>query len=127
MRLLADAVLIAHMAYVSFVIGGLLLIWLGAALGWSWVRSVWFRTLHLAAIAFVALEALIGLACPLTNLEDWLRSSDPSQTGFVERWLHRLLYWDFPSWVFTAAYLAFAAVVVLTFIVLPPRRMRWPK
>jgi hypothetical protein len=78
--------------------------------------------LHLCAIAFVALEALIGMACPLTLLEDWLRIDVASESGFVQRWLQRLLYWDLPAWVFTVAYVCFAGVVMLTFVLLPPRR-----
>jgi hypothetical protein len=124
MRLVADAVLVAHAAYVSFVVGGLLLIWLGAWRKWTWVRGFRFRMLHLCAIAFVALEALIGMACPLTVLEDWLRGEGEAGSGFIERWLHRVLYWDFPAWVFTLAYIGFAGVVVLTFVLLPPRRRR---
>jgi MFS family permease len=118
---LADAVLILHAGYVSFVVFGLLLTWLGAWLGWRWVRGFWFRVLHLCAIGFVALEALIGMACPLTRLEDWLRM-DEARDGFIERWLHTLLYWDLPAWVFTAAYVVFAGVVLLTFFLVPPRR-----
>jgi hypothetical protein len=121
MRLLADVVLIAHVAFVSFVVGGLAFIWLGAWRSWEWVRGFWFRILHLCAIAFVAMEALIGMACPLTRLEDWLRL-DETQGGFTERWLHATLYWDFPAWVFTVAYVAFAGAVALTFVLLPPRR-----
>ena len=122
MRLLADAVLITHAAFVGFVIIGLLLVWIGAWRGWEWVRGLWFRTLHLSAIAFVTLEALIGMACPLTVLEDWLRTGIDAQSGFVQRWLHRLLYWDLPGWVFTAAYVCFAGMVALTFALVPPRR-----
>ena len=120
MRWLADAVLIVHGAFVAFIVAGLAAIWVGACCQWAWVRGVWFRAAHLAAIAFVALEALIGAACPLTLLEDWLRQ-DGAQAGFIERWLHRLLYWDFPSWVFTAAYVGFAVLVLFTFALFPPR------
>ena len=121
MRLLADAVLVVHTAFVGFIVVGLLLIWLGAWRGWAWVRGLRFRVLHLCAIAFVALEALIGMACPLTLLEDWLRIDVASESGFVQRWLQRLLYWDLPAWVFTVAYVCFAGVVMLTFVLLPPR------
>lgn len=122
MSILADVVLVVHAAFVGFVVVGLLLIWLGAWMGWPWVRGLWFRVLHLGAIAFVTLEALIGMACPLTRLEDWLRIGVESQSGFVQRWLQRLLYWDLPAWVFTVAYACFAGVVMLTFVLLPPRR-----
>src|SRR5262249_37417006 len=121
MKALADAVLWVHVVYVGFVVLGLILIWLGAWRGWSWVRGFWFRTLHLCAILLVALEALIGMACALTRLEDWLRH-DQARGGFIQRWLHMLLYWDLPAWVFTIVYLVFAGVVALMFMLVPPRR-----
>ncbi len=57
--LLADFIMIVHFAFVLFVVGGLALIWAGAGLGWRWVRNLWFRVAHLAAILFVAGEALV--------------------------------------------------------------------
>jgi hypothetical protein len=111
-----------HFAYVGFVVGGLGAIWLGYALGWWWVRNWWFRVLHFAAIGLVAIEAVIGLMCPLTLLEDWLRPGSEGSAGFVQRWLHALLFHDWPSWVFTVLYLGFAVLVALSFVFLPPVR-----
>jgi len=119
---LADVVLVLHFLYVLFVVGGLLLIWLGYALGWGWVRRRWFRVVHLAATGVVALEAIAGIACPLTVLEDALRAGGERGTGFVQRWVSALLYWDWPLWVFTALYLAFSVVVAMTFVLLRPAR-----
>jgi len=124
MDLLADAVLALHFAYVAFVVGGLGAIWLGCALGWRWVRNWWFRVLHLAAIGLVAVEAVLGLMCPLTLLEDWLRPGAEAGVSFVQRWLHALLFYDWPLWVFAVLYLSFAALVALTFVLLPPARER---
>jgi len=122
MHFLADAVLILHFAYVAFVVGGLGAIWLGYALGWRWVRNWWFRVLHFAAIGLVAIEAVVGVMCPLTLLEDWLRPGVESAASFIQRWLHALLFYDWPLWVFTVLYLCFAALVALTFVLLPPAR-----
>lgn len=103
-----------------FVVGGLILVWIGYAAGWRWVRKRWLRILHFCAIALVAVEALIGMACPLTVLEDALRPGPAADAGFVQRWLHAVLYWDWPLWGFTLMYIAFAAVVAVTYVVLPP-------
>jgi Protein of Unknown function (DUF2784) len=111
--LLADIVLIVHFAFVLFVVGGLGLIWIGTAAGWEWVRGFWFRVAHLAAIVFVAGEALLGIWCPLTIWEARLRGTD-AEKSFVATWVHRVLFYDFPEWVFTISYVLFALVVAAT-------------
>ena len=118
---LADALLVIHFGIAAFIVGGLILVWIGAALGWRWVRNPWFRYLHLAAIVFVAGEALIGMACPLTIWEDLLRGG-VRVDSFVGRWVRRLLYYEAPEWVFTALYAAWAAASLLTLVLVPPRR-----
>ena len=117
----ADALLAVHFAIVAFIVGGLVLTWAGAALGWSWVTNPWFRYLHLGAIVFVAAEALLGMACPLTAWEDALRGASPAES-FIGRWLRRLLFYEAPQWVFTAAYCAWAAAALATLVLVPPRR-----
>ena len=120
-ELLADVVLVVHFAFVAFVVGGLAAIWLGAALGWRWVRNRRFRLAHLAAICFVAGEALFGVMCPLTVWEDALRGRG-SETGFIARWIHSVMFYELPPWVFTVAYVSFAAVVAATWWLVPPAR-----
>jgi len=119
--LIADVLLVVHFGIAAFIVGGLILTWAGAALGWDWVRDPWFRYLHLAAILFVAAEALIGMACPLTVWEDLLRGGARADS-FVGRWVRRLLFYQAPEWVFTAAYAAWAGASVLTLVLVPPRR-----
>lgn len=121
--LLADFVLVLHFAIALFIVGALPLIWIGAAKGWRWVRHSGFRALHLFAILLVAAQALAGLWCPLTLLEDALRGA-AGERSFIARWVYALLYYDLPLWMFTAAYLAFAAVVALTWWRVPPQRRR---
>lgn len=117
---LADLVLVVHFAFVLFVVGGFAAIWLGAALGWSWVRNRVFRYAHLAAIVFVAAQALVGIACPLTVWEDVLRRGTSDGPSFVARWVGRLLYYDLPEWVFALAYVVFASAVAVTLWLVPP-------
>jgi hypothetical protein len=119
--LVADAVLAVHFTLVLFIVGGLLLTWIGAPLGWRWIRNPWFRYLHLAAIGLVAVEALLGVACPLTVWEDLLRGGSRPES-FIARWTHRLLFYRAPEWVFTAAYLAWALATLATLRLVPPRR-----
>lgn len=121
--MLADALLVVHFLIAAFIVGGLPLVWLGAARRWRWVRIPWFRYLHLGAIAFVALEALLGIACPLTVWEDLLRGGLRPQS-FVGRWVYAALYYRAPEWLFTVAYLLWAAATLATFYLIPPRRGR---
>ena len=117
----ADAILVAHAAFVAFVVAALPTIWIGAALGRRFAFNPWFRAAHLAAIAFVVVESLLGFMCPLTSWEDGLRGSTTSE-GFIERWIHAWLFWNWPAWVFTAVYVAFGALVAWTWWRFPPRR-----
>lgn len=126
-QLLADAVLTLHVALVLFVMGGLVVVVVGNLLNWRWVNGRWFRLAHLATIAVVAAEAWLGLVCPLTTLEMWLRSKAKAATydgSFIEHWLQSLLFWEAQPWVFTAAYTAFALAVAAVWWYFPPAGRR---
>jgi hypothetical protein len=82
---LANLVLIAHLAFVLFVV-------LGGFLVLKWRSLAW---LHLPAFLWGALVELAGWVCPLTPLENWLREKGGGlvyRTGFVEHYLLPLLY-----------------------------------
>jgi hypothetical protein len=117
---LADAILVAHAAFVVFVVAALPAIWIRAARGARFAFDPWFRGAHLAAIAFVAAESVLGFMCPLTIWEDALRGSAAGE-GFIERWVHAWLFWSAPPWVFTSIYVAFAILVAWTWRRFPPR------
>jgi hypothetical protein len=124
---LADVVVALHVAYIGFVVVGQLLILLGLALRWSWVRNPWFRILHLLAIALVGFEAVCGMDCPLTVWENDLRQlsgQDVSQGSFVGRLLHNLIFYDGEPWMFNLGHIAFALLVIATFVAAPPRLRR---
>ena len=84
-RLLADTLVVAHLAFVAFVLfGGLL------ALRWRAVP--W---LHLPAAAWGAAIEVFGWICPLTPLENRLRRAGGEAGyggGFVENYLLPVLY-----------------------------------
>jgi len=84
-RVLADAVLVLHLAFVAFaVVGGLL------ALRWRWLP--W---LHLPALGWAAFVEFSGRTCPLTPLENALRRAGGAagyEGGFVEHYIVPLLY-----------------------------------
>lgn len=125
--LLADAVLLIHFFIVIFVVGGLVLVLVGNLAGWSWVNSLWFRGAHVLAIAVVVAESWLGLTCPLTTLEAWLRlqAGDVSHgQDFIAYWIQRMLFYDAPAWVFAAVYTVFGLLVAAAWWVFPPGRNR---
>ncbi len=86
-RLLADAVLLAHAAFVAFVV-------LGGLLALRWPRLAW---LHLPAAAWGAGIEFAGGICPLTPLENHWRRLAGEQGyagGFIEHYVLALLYPD---------------------------------
>jgi hypothetical protein len=121
---LADGVLVLHALLVLFNVGALPVIWIGYFRRWRWVRNPYFRFAHLLLIGMVAAESIFGVVCPLTSWEEALRAQSGKNSmhpgGFVAHWLHRLLFYDFPAWVFTAAYLLFFVAVLLTFYIVRP-------
>ena len=84
-RLLADATVVLHLAFVVFVlIGGVLVL--------RWPRMAW---VHLPAAIWGAWVEFAGWVCPLTPLENWLRQQGggPAYTaGFVEHYVMPVLY-----------------------------------
>jgi hypothetical protein len=83
--LLADAVMLLHLAFIAFVVAG------GLLLGrWPWLA--WF---HLPAASWGAYAALSGAICPLTPLENYLRAIAGEQGyagGYIEHYLLPLIY-----------------------------------
>jgi hypothetical protein len=128
-RVFADLILVAHTAFIAFVLVGLVLTWLGIFRRWRWVRGFGFRAAHMAAIAYVVVQALFGIVCPLTIWENQLRlrAGQPAygDRGFIHYWLHDLIFFDAPSWVFTLCYTVFGLLVLGTLIVAPPHRPRF--
>ena len=122
-HILANMVMSLHFAIVFFVVGGLAVIIIGGLIGWHLTHSLWFRLTHLAVVAVVVAQAWLGAVCPLTTLEMWLRAraGESTYTGsFIKFWLHRVLYYDAPLWVFAIAYSGFAIIVLATWWCFPP-------
>ena len=123
--LAADAVLLLHVLVVIFNVLGLILIFVGYVLRWSWIRNPWFRLLHLVAIGIVVLLSWLNLICPLTSIEMELRThaGDITYAGsFISHWLETILYYQAPPWVFVIAYTLFGLMVVASWFLVRPRR-----
>jgi hypothetical protein len=82
---LADLVLLTHVAFVAFVVVGA-----GAVLRWP--RLAW---VHLPAVIWAVLIEYAGWVCPLTPLENTLRQAAGGAVyagGCVEHYLLPVLY-----------------------------------
>jgi len=126
-QILADAVLLLHFGIVVFVVAGLGLIVVGNRQGWPWANALWFRLLHILAIAIVVAQAWLGAICPLTLLESWLRTRAGGAAydgSFIEHWVQSVLFYDAPGWVFTTAYTAFGLLVLAAWWYFPPASRR---
>lgn len=122
---LADLVLWLHLLWVVFILLGQAAILAGWAWGWHWTCQRWFRFTHLAAMLLVVFQSWLGIACPLTLLENHLRAeagSDGYRRAFISDWIERLLFYSAPDWVFVLLYSLFGLLVVVTYIAYPPRR-----
>jgi hypothetical protein len=84
-RLAADLVVLLHLSFVLFVLlGGLLVL--------KWPRIMW---LHLPAVAWGAFIEFSGWICPLTPLENWLRTQGGEgghEGDFIIRYVVPILY-----------------------------------
>jgi hypothetical protein len=123
-QLLADAVLVLHFAVALFVVGGFALILTGNRLDLTLVNRLWFRILHLTSITVVIAESWLNFTCPLTTFENLLRmaAGSPVYSGsFIEYWLHKFIFYDAPSWVFTVIYTVFGLLVLVTWWIFPPK------
>ena len=134
--LLADVVVGLHLAYVAYVLLGQVVIVAAGALKLQWGRNPWFRWSHLTAIAIVAYEAVMGIRCPLSTLEECLRELGGVTAAldgetFMGRLLHNTLFVDQyftngrpPEGFFTTAYIAVFLIVIQAFLLYPPRGFR---
>ncbi len=122
--LAADAIMFLHILVIIFNVFGLVFIFVGNALSWSWIRNPWFRLIHLFTIFVVVLLSWLDFICPLTSIEMALRTraGDITYPGsFISHWLESILYYQAPPWVFAISYTVFGALVVMSWFLVRPR------
>ncbi|MGH3714164.1 MAG: DUF2784 domain-containing protein [Micromonosporaceae bacterium] len=104
-RLLADAVMTLHFAFIAYVV-------LGGFLAWRWR---WALLPHLLAVIWGAVALVFPAAtiCPLTAWEDGARRAAGQQglprSGFIDHYIEDVVYPE----RYTDLLRAIAAVVVL--------------
>lgn len=84
-RILADATVVVHFAFLGYVV-------FGGFLAWRHPRMIWP---HLVAAAWGLAIVVTAVDCPLTLLEDWARAQggQPRLThGFIDTYLQGVVY-----------------------------------
>ena len=84
-RLLADLVVLVHLAFIVFVA-------VGAFLAWRWPQLVWA---HIPVVVWAVAIVAIGFTCPLTPLEKLLRrraGGEAYDEGFIDHYLEGVVY-----------------------------------
>jgi hypothetical protein len=113
-RILADLLMVVHLAFIVFVaIGSLLVL--------KWRRLVWP---HLAVVAWAAAIVSIGFTCPLTPLEKHLRERAGSSSyddGFIDHYLEGVVY---PGGMTTLARLMVAVLIAVGYAAVVARNRR---
>lgn len=122
---LASVVSVFHAIYTFFIIIGFILIWIGYFAKWKWVRNYTFRVVHLSMMAFVGFEAVFNIECPLTWLEYRLLTLARLKHGnmpFIAGFVDKILFYNFPIWLFNAIYASFTIILVATWFIVKPVR-----
>ncbi len=84
---IAAALVLAHLAFIVFVVGGVIAVRRWPLLAW----------LHVPAVTWAAWIELSGGICPLTPLENQWRAAaglSPYEGDFIARWVFPVLYPD---------------------------------
>ena len=118
--MLADIILILHFLVVIFITVGFLLIPIGYYYYWSWIRNFKLRLFHFGLMFIVTFETLVGITCPLTSIENYLRGINNSKS-FVSFWIEKIIYWDFPTSFFIFLYFVFLGWTLLMWKIYPPK------
>ena len=121
MLLLSDIVLILHFCIVIFIAFGIFLIPIGYRFYWRWIANKKLRTIHCGMMAFVTLETLLGITCPLTSIENILRGAT-RETSFISYWIIKVIYWDLPHLFFLILYCICLGYIFLLWKIFPPQK-----
>jgi hypothetical protein len=128
---LADVLVLVHLAWVLFMVGGVLV----TAAGVLWpplLKYSGWRIVHLVGMLFAGLLSIWGGFCPLTSLEYTLRrlagQVAQEDTGFIIRLANRAIFPDMGQTMLSAVTIAAGLVVLGVCLWRPPwRRVRTVK
>src|SRR5215207_4005368 len=81
----AEFVVVVHLLFISFIVGGVFL-------SWRWPLIIWA---HIPAVIYGVLVEFAGFTCPLTLLENGLRQRAGEAGyggGFISHYLIKVIY-----------------------------------
>ena len=117
--MLADIILILHFLIVIFITAGFIIIPIGYYYNWNWIQNFKLRLFHFGLMFIVTFETLVGITCPLTSIENYLRGINNSKS-FISFWIEKIIYWDFPTSFFMFLYFVFLGWTLLMWKIYPP-------
>ena len=126
-NVLADIIVVIHCIWILFMLIGLILTLCGFF--WKGFFDRWlFRTLHLFGIVYVGLLATLRHYCPLTILENILRSKyNPNLTypcSFMVHYIEKFVYPDLEPLILITLTGIVALFTVIVFILRPPKKIK---
>lgn len=137
-KILADIVVVMHLAWISFMLLGFILTLCGffstyvlrtSADRWKGFFDRWlFRTFHLLGIAAVSFLAIMGKYCPLTIWENSLRAKyDPTLTypgSCIVHYIEKLIYLEVNISILMKFTIFIALFTVFVFMIKPPTKIK---
>jgi len=124
-RIFADSVIVVHFLFILFMLLGFLLTLYAVLFREKFFDRWVFRSLHLLGIFYVASLSILGKYCPLTILENELRSryamSSVYSGSFIVHYLEKLVYPDVNPLVIQIPTVFIAIFTIMVFIIKPPK------
>jgi len=123
----SEAIIAIHFLFILFMLFGFLLS-LYAIFFWEKFFDWWlFRSLHLAGILYVASLSVLGKYCPLTILENEIRSRYEASLvysdSFIVHYLEKLVYPEVNPLVIQIPTILIAILTIVFFMVKPPKKI----
>ena len=125
-RILADVIMVLHLAWIIFMLWGVVLTIRGFFYPKFFERWL-FRTIHLLGILFVGTLEILGKYCPLTLWENALRGHYNPETdysgSFIIKYIEQLIYPDVSPLVVIIPTILIAAFTLAAFVLKPPAKL----
>jgi len=127
-RIFSETIIAIHFLFILFMLLGFLLTLRGIFFRQKFFDWWLFRSLHLLGIFYVASLSILGKYCPLTLLENQLRSryevSSVYSGSFIVHYLEKLVYPDVNPLTIQIPTVFIAIFTIVAFVVKPPKKIR---